>query len=57
MLTKRDFHGEAFYVSMTQEYEKIRQRRKALQGKPDQYQRAELAADKVFEAFYKSQMD
>ena len=57
MLTKRDFHGEPFYVGMTQAYEQIRQRRKALKGKPDQYQRVELELDKAFETFYKSQMD
>ena len=57
MLTKRDFHGESAYVFMMQAYEQIRQRRKALKGKPDQYQRVDLELDKVFESFYRSQMD
>ena len=57
MLTKRDFHGEPFYIFMARAYEQIRQRRKSLKGKPDQYQRVELELDKVFESLYRSQMD
>lgn len=56
MLTKRDFHGEEHYIRMAQQYEAIRQRRKALKGKPNQYQRIELELDKIFETFYKSQL-
>lgn len=55
-MTKRDFHGEAHYVWMTQQYEAIRQRRKAFKGKPDQYQRIELELDKAFEKFYRDQL-
>ena len=57
MLLKRDFHGQLAYNIMLQAYEQIRLRRKSLKGKPDQYQRVELELDKVFETFYKQQLD
>lgn len=57
ILTKRDFHGPDFTRYMQQEYEKIRQRRKAFKGKPDEYDRIQIALDRDAESFYKSQLD
>lgn len=37
-----------------QQYEEIRQRRNAFRGKPDQYDRIEIALDRIFEQFYRS---
>ena len=56
LLSKRDFHGEDYYIKMIQEHDKIRQRRKAMKWKPDEYERVELEADRVFESFYKGQL-
>lgn len=57
MLTNREFFGEEHYKFMLHEFEAIRVRRKSLKGKPDQYQRIELALDKIFETFYKQFID
>jgi hypothetical protein len=57
MLTNRDFFGEEHYKFILREFEAIRVRRKSLNGKPDQYQRVELALDKIFETFYKQFID
>lgn len=56
-MTKRDFHGEDFYKFMIHEYEVIRVRRKSLKGKPNQYDLVEIQLDRIFESFYKTQMD
>jgi hypothetical protein len=45
--------GEEHYLVMLRDYEAIRARRNAFQGKPDQYDRALMALDKQFEQFYK----
>jgi hypothetical protein len=57
VLTNRDFFGEEFYKFILHEFEAIRVRRKSLKGKPDEYQRVELALDKIFETFYKQFID
>lgn len=57
MLTKSDFHGPEYTKTLHQEYEKIRQRRKAFKGKPDAYDRIEIELDRNWEKFYKSQID
>lgn len=56
-MTNREFFGEEFYRFILQEYEAIRVRRKSRKGKPDEYERIELALDKTFETFYKQFLD
>ena len=51
-LSPREFHGEEFYKACIKDYERIRQYRKSLKGKPDVYQQAELTLYKLFEGFY-----
>lgn len=53
----RELLGEQHYLLMLRDYEAIRQRRKALHGKPDQYERLLMALDKQFEQFYKRFLD
>lgn len=47
------FHDPEYLKWCAQEFQKIRERRKSLKGKPDEYERIELALDKIFESFYK----
>lgn len=42
-----------YYKFCLTEYEKIRQRRNAFKGKPDQYDRIEIMLDRIFETFYR----
>jgi hypothetical protein len=57
ILPWREWLGEEHYLLMLRDYEAIRARRKALHGKPDDYERARMALDKVFEQFYKRFLD
>ena len=56
-MTKREFHGEAHYKWLLQQYEAIRIKRKNRPaGKPDAYDRLDMEIDKTFETFYRSQL-
>lgn len=54
-MTKRDFHGDTYYIWMQQQFEAIRQRRKAFKGKPDAYDRIEIELDRAFEKYFREQ--
>lgn len=52
-LPNRDFFDREFYAKMQQDFEGIRQRRKALRGRPSTEEMALIDAERHFEAFYR----
>lgn len=56
-LPQRELLGDEHYLLMLRNYEAIRSRARRRRGKPDDYARAQIALDKLFEQFYKRFLD
>jgi hypothetical protein len=52
-MPNRDFFDKEFHTKMQQDFESIRQRRKALKGRPSEEEMALIAVERVFETFYR----